>query len=293
MLCVLSMRMRGAIRNAAQASHNVWHLPPIRVSCSILVEDMRRVDALEWFGDRILSGLLTDILNEDFISFPQQFTTLCRPLLAANATLALLMVKMKLKMNGTKEEIKTKGDLFEVIVALYACEQPRHVVREWLKSVFDPLVRVAAIEYLLHYSTSGLPYFPRKVHDETTKRKALHPIPASMPSTTTLPAGTNWNESTPPQPERTNPESWALFSLTSSTVDQRPSDSPLECSASQTAKLNPSPSRGRKALCEMGKASAITLSVVLSWYETRFSSPHLARSLLKTASAAISWHQHP
>lgn len=171
-----------------------WSLPEVRRSCLFMVEDNSRWEAFKYYGDRVLLGVLNELLRDRYSHLPSIFSVTARRIIVCNETLGYMMYSMGYGFPRFITTRKAKGDLFKVLVGLYRRENSRVKTKEWARATFTPILDCAATAY-------WPPFVPLT---EPPPLPRLPPVPqtfSSLPRTSTPPP----SPASSPPPTQTSP----------------------------------------------------------------------------------------
>ncbi|GLB39930.1 hypothetical protein LshimejAT787_0704400 [Lyophyllum shimeji] len=179
-----------------------WCLPEVRRSCLFMIEDNSRLEAFEYYGDRVLYGLVNELLQERYSNLSPSFSVAARQIIVSNETLGYMMDCMGYGLPGIVATWKAKGDLFEVLVGLYRSENCRDKTMEWARATFIPILDHAASAYWPPFvPLARPPPLPRLP-------TPLAPTPALPPPRPFPPQGlSNSTQSSGPLPSTLQPSS--------------------------------------------------------------------------------------
>ncbi|KAG5637264.1 hypothetical protein H0H81_005197 [Sphagnurus paluster] len=114
-----TVQLRQAI-NGKLAQIKDWQFPTLS-SNIISAFSRKRIMARAWSGDRLLFGLVTDLLAEDYRDIPPVFITTSRSIIVSNLSLYQVMAKSRyhLPQNTKVGPVKTGGDFMEYLLYKY------------------------------------------------------------------------------------------------------------------------------------------------------------------------------
>lgn len=132
-----------------------WTIPDTFQSCTFFLGNASRYAVTQWYGNRVLLGLVSELLDEKYRQMPQHFLAFTRALLTSNETLAAMMESRKYHFPGilacteeqAKQQLKMQAGAFEVVLALYKIENSPTAVTEWGRKNLGPILDGAAQTY--------------------------------------------------------------------------------------------------------------------------------------------------
>ncbi|EDR14953.1 uncharacterized protein LACBIDRAFT_320454 [Laccaria bicolor S238N-H82] len=128
------------------SSHFVFELPPLSdAAWSSICNNSAERDRLEFVGDALMSGTVSEELYRIRIQGSPGFYTNARSALTANSTFAHLM--HRLGHHDMRDKVKPAGDAFETIIAAYRNETSAEAFQQWFRDNFTQLIHVACAAY--------------------------------------------------------------------------------------------------------------------------------------------------